>query len=167
MTVVRSRSGRHASHRNRAVTDVDRPTLVRSVGPSQLVWLNGGVLIDQDHVVAELRAEFDRYEAALLANDVDAMNDQFWADPRTTRYGLADLQHGFDEVVAWRRDAAPVPTTRRHERVAVTTFGDDLGVVTCEFRNGDDPHLGRQTQVWARLPEGWRVVSAHVSSVDS
>lgn len=123
------------------------------------------MLIDQPHVVAELRDAFDRYEAALLVNDVDAMNDDFWADPRTTRFGLQDVQHGFDEVVAWRRDAAAVPVTRRHERVGITAFGDDLGVVTCEFRNGDDPFLGRQTQVWARLPEGWRVVSAHVSSI--
>ncbi len=123
--------------------------------------------IDEADTVDELRAAFDVYERALVANDVDTMNQFFWADPRTTRYGLADGQHGHEEVVAWRRQASPVSEDRRHERVDVTTFGRDFGVVNCEFRDGDDAHLGRQSQVWARRKEGWRIVSAHVSSIES
>jgi hypothetical protein len=31
------------------------------------------------------------------------------------------------------------------------------------WRRADGPVLGRQSQTWARLAEGWRVVAAHVS----
>jgi hypothetical protein len=27
--------------------------------------------------------------------------------------------------------------------------------------------IGRQSQTWARFPEGWRVVAAHVSLIDA
>lgn len=117
-------------------------------------------------IEGEVRAAFDAYEAALVANDVDAMDRWFWSDDRVVRFGIADVQHGFTEVAAWRRTATPVPTTRRLFRVDVVAFGPDVAVATCEFRNGDDRQLGRQTQVWARTAAGWRIASAHVSMID-
>lgn len=121
--------------------------------------------VDRSSAVADLRQAFDRYEAALTANDVDTMNELFWSDTRAVRYGLDDLQIGHEAIAEWRRRATPVPTDRRHERVQITTFGDDAGVVHCEFRNGDEDVLGRQTQVWVRVEAVWRIVSAHVSAV--
>jgi ketosteroid isomerase-like protein len=119
--------------------------------------------LDDASVVAEVRAAFEAYEQALLANDVGAMDTAFWDDERLVRYGIGEIQHGYGEVAAWRATATPVPANRRHERVGVTAFGPDLAVVSLEFRNGDAPSSGRQSQVWARLGDGWRVVHAHVS----
>ena len=114
-------------------------------------------------VEAEVRAAFEAYEQALIANDVAAMDAAFWDDERVVRFGIAEIQHGFEEVAAWRATATPVPTSRRHERIVVTAFCADLAVVSLEFRNGDASAVGRQSQVWARLSGGWSVVHAHVS----
>ena len=127
-----------------------------SVGPGSEGFASGAV-------EAEVRAAFESYERALIANNVAAMDAAFWDDERVVRFGIAEIQHGFAEVAAWRASATPVPTSRRHERVVVTSFSPDLAVVSLEFRNGDAPAVGRQSQVWARLAGGWSVVHAHVS----
>ena len=49
-------------------------------------------VIDDPRVVAEVTAAFHAYEAALMGNDVAALNGYFWADARVTRYGIADRQ---------------------------------------------------------------------------
>ena len=120
-------------------------------------------VLDAAAVVAEVRSAFEAYERALIGNDVAAMDAAFWDDGRVVRFGIAEIQHGYAEVAAWRATATPVPTSRLHERVVVTAFGSDLAVVSLEFRNGDATRGGRQSQVWARLADGWKVVHAHVS----
>lgn len=120
--------------------------------------------VDRPDVLAELRATFDRYEAALVANDLDTLDELFWDDPRTERVGLADRQHGFDEVRAHRRGLDRQTPPRRLVDLAVTTFGDHTAVVTTGFVPDDGlTPAGRQSQTWIRFPEGWRVVAAHVS----
>jgi hypothetical protein len=121
-------------------------------------------VLNRPDVVAELRAVFDRYESALVANDLVALDELFWNDPRTERIGLADRQHGFAEVHAVRRDLERQTPPRTLRDLVITTFGAGVGVITTEFVT-DDPAipLGRQSQTWVRFPEGWRVVAAHVS----
>jgi hypothetical protein len=120
---------------------------------------------DRD-VAAEVRACFDAYEAALVANDVAAMDAWFWDDPSVVRFGIAECQYGPEEIAAWRRSTRPVPPDRRHVRTTVVAHGRDLAVVTLEFANGERPGRGRQSQVWLRTPDGWRVAHAHVSMID-
>jgi hypothetical protein len=50
-------------------------------------------------------------------------------------------------------------------RLEIVTFGTDFGSITLEFERETPNGIvrGRQSQVWVRLPEGWRIVSAHVS----
>lgn len=119
-----------------------------------------------DDVVDEVRSCFEAYEAALVANDVEAMDRWFWDDVRVVRFGIADCQYGSEEIAAWRRTTAPVPSDRRRVRTTVTAHGPTLAVVALEFANGDRPGRGRQSQVWARTTDGWRVVHAHVSMID-
>ena len=119
--------------------------------------------IDLPHVVAEVRDAFEAYEAALLRHDIAEMDRWFWEDPRVVRFGIADHQQGFDEIAAWRRTTAPVPPNRTHRQVTVTAFGPDTAVAQLLFTNGDHHPWGRQTQVWVRLPDGWRIAGAHVS----
>lgn len=121
--------------------------------------------IDDPQVLAELSALFHDYERALMANDVAALNAYFWPDPRVTRYGIADRQWGIDELVAYRA-ATPAPGfTRTLHHLRLHAFGPDCAVAQVEFLRSDTPLRGFQTQTWVRLPEGWRIVAAHVSMV--
>ena len=125
-------------------------------------------LIDDPLVLAEVTAVFHAYEAALMANDVAALNAYFWADARTTRYGIADRQWGIDELVAFRA-ATPAPSfTRTLHHLRIAAFGPDMAVAQVEFERSDTCLRGFQSQTWVRLapgPTGWRSVGAHVSMI--
>jgi hypothetical protein len=117
-------------------------------------------------VVAEVRVIFERYEAALLANDIAALNEFFWATEHTVRYGLAEHGYGIRSIAAQRARLIPVSPERRLGKVVITTLGPDLASVAAEFSAPDSSAVGRQTQLWARFTAGWRIVSAHVSNAD-
>ncbi|MBQ1049471.1 DUF3225 domain-containing protein [Micromonospora sp. C51] len=119
--------------------------------------------IDRTDVVAEVTAAFVGYEQALVAGDVDRICGYFWDAEATVRFGLADHQYGLDQQRKWRAAQPPLPPGRRLVDTLVTAFGPDLAVVTTRFGYGDTATTGRQTQTWVRLPEGWRIVTAHVS----
>ncbi len=118
-------------------------------------------------VVAEVRAVFECYEAALIANDVTALNEFFWASEHTVRYGLAEHGYGSNSIAAQRAQLTPVHPQRRLGKVIITTLGRDLASVAAEFSAPDSQSTGRQTQLWARFVAGWRIVSAHVSKADA
>jgi hypothetical protein len=122
--------------------------------------------IDDPDTVREVRAQFDAYEAAFMRHDVQALNACFRADPATTRYGITDLQLGHAEIAAFRAASAPPDFERRLENVRITTFGTAFAVAQTEFVRSDTAKRGFQTQAWVRLPEGWRIVAAHVSMID-
>jgi hypothetical protein len=123
--------------------------------------------IDLPEVLAELTAMVDAYEAALVSNDVATLDALFWSSPHTVRYGATECLYGQDEILAFRRGRSPKGLMREVTRRAITTFGRDMGIANLEFRRAGDPRTGRQSQTWLRLPEGWRVVSAHVSWMDA
>lgn len=122
--------------------------------------------INVDAVVEEVRAIFARYEAALVANDIAALNGFFWASSHTVRYGLAEHGYGIHSIAAQRAVLAPVHPQRRLGKIVITTLGNDLASVAAEFSTPDSPRVGRQTQLWARFAEGWRIVAAHVSTTE-
>lgn len=114
-------------------------------------------------IVAEVTAAFNRYEAALVANDVPALDSFFWNDPRVIRYALFDNCYGFEAIMKSRRARANVDLRRRLMRTVVTTFGRDFATANTEFRREESGREGRQSQTWVRTAEGWKIVSAHVS----
>jgi hypothetical protein len=119
--------------------------------------------INLPHVLAEVTAQFARYEKALTGNDVAVLDELFWRSPHTLRYGLTENLYGSDEIEAFRASRPGQGLQRTVTRTAITTFGEDFAVANIEFvRDGND-RIGRQSQSWVRLPEGWRVVAAHVS----
>jgi len=120
--------------------------------------------VDRADVVAAVRAEFEAYEAALVDGDREALDGAFWASASTVRFGVADRQDGIDEIRRWRATQGPL-VGRALSGTRILALADDVAVVTTVFRYPTSEAEGRQTQVWARLPEGWRVVSAHVSQV--
>jgi hypothetical protein len=58
--------------------------------------------IDLPEVVAEVKAAFEGYEKALVANHVGALNALFYDYPRTIRYGGAENLYGYAEISAFR-----------------------------------------------------------------
>jgi hypothetical protein len=119
--------------------------------------------INLPDVVSEVRAAFERYERALNANDVDVLDATFWDDRRTIRYSLTDNAYGFEAIHASRLARPKTDMTRTIVNTVITTFGRDLATANTEFQRVESGRRGRQSQTWVRLPQGWRVVSAHVS----
>jgi hypothetical protein len=119
--------------------------------------------INLPHVVAEVTAAFQRYEAALVSNDVAVLDELFWQSPHTIRYGATENLYGYDAITAFRSTRAAVNLDRRSIHTVVTTYGEDFATVNSEFQRQGNDRTGRQSQTWIRTDVGWRVVSAHVS----
>jgi hypothetical protein len=123
--------------------------------------------IDLPEVVAEVRAAFDRYERALVVNDVATLDATFHADARTIRYGAGENLYGYCEIAAFRSARSPVGLARTISRTVITTYGRDFAVASTLFHRTTVPgKVGRQMQTWVKFSEGWRVVAAHVSLID-
>jgi 1-carboxybiuret hydrolase subunit AtzH-like protein len=123
--------------------------------------------IDLPDVVAEVTAEFERYEKALVSNDVAVLDQIFRVDPRTIRYGGGENLYGYDEIAAFRAARSPVGLARTISKSVITTYGRDFAVASMLFHRTTTPgKVGRQMQTWVRFHEGWRVVAAHVSVID-
>ena len=123
--------------------------------------------IDLPEVVAEVRAAFDRYEKALITNDLAVLNSTFRKAPQTIRYGIGENLYGYDEIMAFRGARAPVGLMRSISRTVITAYGRDCAVASTLFRRETVPgKVGRQMQTWVRFDDGWHVVAAHVSLID-
>ncbi|MCX7376151.1 MAG: oxalurate catabolism protein HpxZ [Alphaproteobacteria bacterium] len=118
-------------------------------------------------MVAEVEAAFARYEAALVGNDVAVLDELFWGGPHTIRYGIGENLYGPAEIAAFRASRSPAGLSRRLSRTVIASYGRDMAVAATLFhRDGAPGRVGRQMQTWARMPEGWRVVAAHVSIIE-
>jgi hypothetical protein len=123
--------------------------------------------IDLPDVVAEVKAAFERYEKALVSNDVAALDGIFRDDPRSIRYGGGENLYGYKEIAAFRAARSPASLARTLSRTVITTYGRDFAVASTLFhRSSMAGKVGRQMQTWVRFPEGWRIVAAHVSVID-
>jgi hypothetical protein len=121
--------------------------------------------INHPQALAEVVAAFRRYEDALVVNDVDVLNELFWDDPLTLRYGISEILYGHDAIAAFRGARSPEGLAREVTRSVITSYGRDFATTNIEFRRGG--RHGRQSQTWARMKEGWRIVAAHVSYLDA
>jgi hypothetical protein len=123
--------------------------------------------IDLPEVVAEVTAAFNRYEKALMANDVATLGELFRKDSRTIRYGGNEILYGYDEIAAFRAGRSPAGLERTTSRTVISTYGRDHAVASTLYHRPSQPgKIGRQMQTWVRFAEGWRVVAAHVSVID-
>jgi Protein of unknown function (DUF3225) len=119
--------------------------------------------INIPEVVAEVRNAFIEYERALSTNDLDAIDGSFWKSSLTLRYGPNGTLVGHDAISAFRRARNIKGINRTLKNTFITTFGHDFAVTNTESdRSGV---TNRQSQTWVRMPEGWRIVSAHVSDL--
>jgi AtzH-like len=119
--------------------------------------------INLPEIVAEVTAAFQRYETALIANDVKVLDELFWNSPNTVRYGATENLYGYDAIASFRGARPTVDLQRRLINTTIVTFGRDFAVASTEFERIESGRTGRQSQTWMRSPNGWRVVAAHVS----
>ncbi|MEP7031570.1 MAG: oxalurate catabolism protein HpxZ [Pseudolabrys sp.] len=123
--------------------------------------------IDLPEVVAEVRAAFDKYEKALVNNDVATLDALFRDDPRTVRYGGGEILYGYAEIKSFRAARSPVGLGRTISKTIITTYGREFATAATLYERPSAPgKIGRQMQTWVKFPEGWRVVAAHVSLID-
>lgn len=122
--------------------------------------------INLPEVKAEVEAAFALYEKALMANDVDALQNLFWNSPHTLRYGIGEILHGWDEIGAFRSARSPTGLAREISRTVITTYGKDFATASTLFhRESLSGKIGRQQQTWVRFDDGWHIVAAHVSVI--
>ena len=123
------------------------------------------MVINDAATVAELRILYPKYEEALVTNDVETLTAMFWASPHVMRFGVTENLYGIEELEAFRKSRPATNLARRLLRLDIVTFGQNFGSVTLEFERETNDKItrGRQSQTWVRLPEGWRIVAAHVS----
>ena len=119
--------------------------------------------INIPEIVAEVTAEFMRYERALGSNDIDTIDTLFWNDPLTLRYGPNGTLLGHVQISAFRRARDIDGIKRTLKNTVITTYGRDFAVANTESERHVTGVVSRQSQTWVRMPEGWRIVSAHVS----
>ncbi len=119
--------------------------------------------INIPEVLAEVHAVFARYEDALVHNKVEVLDELFWDSPHTVRYGATENLVGYAQIQAFRAGRSPQGLARRLHNTVITSYGRDCATAMTEFQREGSAAVGRQAQTWVRLPEGWRVVAAHVS----
>lgn len=119
--------------------------------------------INIPEVVEEVTTAFSRYEAALTGNNVAMLNALFWCSEHVVRFGATENLYGHDEIIAFRQVRPSHGLHRTLRNTVITTFGHDFAAASTEFTREASDKIGRQSQSWARLPDGWKIVAAHVS----
>ncbi|MCT4700997.1 oxalurate catabolism protein HpxZ [Enterobacteriaceae bacterium H20N1] len=119
--------------------------------------------IDRPAILNEVRAAFYRYEQALISNDIAVLDELFWDDARTVRYGVTENLYGIEQIRAFRTTRSSQGLERLLDNTTITTYGDDMAVASTEFTRDGSERVGRQMQTWVKFPYGWRIVAAHVS----
>jgi hypothetical protein len=123
--------------------------------------------VDLPDVLAEVTAQFTRYEKALVSNDVAVLDELFRPGPRTLRYGIGENLYGYDAIMAFRAARSPVGLVRKTDKTVISSYGRDTAVASTLFYRDTAPgKVGRQMQTWVRFAEGWKIVAAHVSIID-
>ncbi len=123
------------------------------------------MIVNDPATCRELAALYPVYEKALLENDVPTLTSMFWASPFAMRFGATENLYGAEEIEAFRRARPAAGLARSIRRLQIVSFGKDYGSITLEFERGtgETKKHGRQSQVWVRFDQGWRIVAAHVS----
>lgn len=123
--------------------------------------------INHPQTLAEVTAAFHRYEAALTSNDVEVLDELFWNSPHTLRYGATENLVGYQAIQSFRAARPSKGLARDLQETVITTYGHDYATANTTFTRPGQSRIGRQSHTWLRLPEGWRIVAAHVSWMDA
>src|SRR5260370_20028487 len=119
-------------------------------------------MINDPAVTATIAALHEEYEKALVSNEVEKLMHFFWGSPLALRFGVKESLYGSEEIERFRKNRTPVDLERRVSNLQIVVFGTDTAIVTLEVdRNVQGvPRYGRQSQVWRKFEEGWKIVSS-------
>ena len=120
--------------------------------------------IGRVEVMNEVETAFANYNRAIEEGDGAALNGFFWQSPETVRFGPREHLFGYDEISTFRTGEWRRGPPRTVEKIVVNVLSRDAAATSAIFR-GIDGKITRQSQVWSRQPEGWRIVAAHVSGL--
>jgi Protein of unknown function (DUF3225) len=119
--------------------------------------------INIPEVVEEVTVAFMRYERALVTNDVAVLDGLFWESSHTLRFGVTENLYGYDAIAQFRKESQKIDLKRRLMNTVITTYGRDMATANTEFQRIGSTMTGRQSHVWLRTGDGWRIAAAHVS----
>jgi hypothetical protein len=119
--------------------------------------------INIPEVVAEVTEAFQRYERALIANDVAVLDSLFWDSPNTLRFGIAENLYGYEAIASFRSVRPSIDLTRQLKNTVIVSYGRNFATANTEFQRIGSRVTGRQSHVWVRTDDGWRIAAAHVS----
>ena len=121
--------------------------------------------INIPEVVAEVEEAFCRYERALIDNDVAILDTLFWNSASTLRFGIGENLYGYEAIATFRNGRPPIDLTRQLKNTVITSYGRDVATANTEFQRNGSKLTGRQSHVWLRTDDGWRIAAAHVSLI--
>lgn len=109
----------------------------------------------------DLLEAFEAYEEAILANDIDVLDDAFEQGPETMRGDAAGLLVGHEAISAFRGTRGGV-APRVIERIEYRPLAPGAALIVSISRYIDGG-TGLQTQLWRRTNGRWRITAAHVT----
>ena len=118
-------------------------------------------VLGAETVPPDLLEAFTAYERAIMANDLDALDDAFAPGESTMRGDAAGLLVGHDAISAFRGLRGGVPP-RVIERIEYRELAPDVALLVSvsRFVGGG---TGLQAQVWERIDGRWLITAAHVT----
>jgi hypothetical protein len=119
--------------------------------------------INNPEMVREVTAAFMRYEHALVTNNIEELNELFWNSEHALRFGVTENLYGYEQICCFRAKRPAIDLTRRLMNTVITTYGREMATVNTEFQRTGSSLTGRQSHVWLRANDGWRIAAAHVS----
>lgn len=121
--------------------------------------------VNDPATVSAVTAAFEAYEAALIANDVPALQAFFWDSPLATRFGGNEQLYGAEAIAVFRQNRVVNFSQRHGLRTTIVTLGPSVGSVMYEYESvfAGRPRHGRQSQLWTLIDGAWKIVAAHVS----
>lgn len=122
--------------------------------------------IDHPAVLEAVTAAFYRYEKALISNDIVVLDELFWEDARTVRFGATENLYGIAQIRDFRSARPSQGLERLLRHTVITAYGEEMAVASTEFTRENSERVGRQMQTWVKFPCGWRIVAAHVSLME-
>ena len=115
-----------------------------------------------DAAPAGLLEALHAYEAALMSNDLPALDAFFAPGPDTMRGDASGLLIGHGPISDFRARRAGTPMRKLVETQVRAIDADHALIITTSapLRGG----RGQQTQLWRRSSTGWVIDAAHVSA---
>ena len=88
--------------------------------------------INHPQTLAEVTRAFDRYQQAIIDNDIAVLNELFWNHELTIRYGTGENLYGHAEIASFRGARDPKSVARMVGKTVVTSYGLDAATTNIE-----------------------------------